>query len=41
MVELTRQGWQVFYFTMDNHIRDQFSEAGQQFGSRFKYEMFE
>ena len=41
VVELTRQGWQVFYFTMDNHIRDQFCEAGQHLGSRFKYEELE
>ena len=41
MVELTRQGWQVFYFTMDNHIRDQFCEAGQELGSSFKYEALE
>ena len=33
VVELTRQGWQVFYFTMDDHIRDQFKEAGKALGS--------
>jgi uncharacterized protein YhaN len=38
MVELTRQGWQVFYFTMDEHIRDQFCEAGKALGDDFKYE---
>ena len=41
VVELVRQGWQVFYFTMDNHIRDQFCEAGQELGSSFKYEVLE
>ena len=41
VVELARQGWQVFYFTMDNHIRDQFCEAGQELGSSFKYEALE
>ena len=41
VVELVRQGWQVFYFTMDNHIRDQFCEAGQELGSSFKYEALE
>jgi energy-coupling factor transporter ATP-binding protein EcfA2 len=33
---LTRSGWQVFYFTMDNHIRDLFLKAGEGMGDGFK-----
>ena len=33
MVKLVKEGWQVFYFTMDDHIREQFEEAGHALGS--------
>ena len=33
VVKLVNQGWQVFYFTMDDHIRDQFEKVGQVLGS--------
>jgi len=29
-------GWQVFYFTMDDHIRDLFEAAGGSLGTRFR-----
>ena len=34
-VDLVREGWQVFYFTMDDHIRDLFEEAGAPLGADF------
>ena len=34
------RGWQVFYFTMDNHLRDMFKEqATNQLGEDFTYHM--
>lgn len=33
VVKLVNKGWQVFYFTMDDHIRAQFEEAGHALGS--------
>lgn len=35
-VGLIEQGWQVFYFTMDDHIRDLFQAAGEKLGDRFR-----
>lgn len=32
---LVRTGWQVFCFTMDDHIRDLFHKAGREVGDRF------
>ena len=34
-LDLVRAGWQVFYFTMDDHIKDLFHKVGQQVGDRF------
>ena len=34
-LNLVKIGWQVFYFTMDDHIRDQFQKAGAKMGNRF------
>ena len=34
-LNLIKIGWQVFYFTMDDHIRDQFQKAGAKMGNRF------
>ncbi len=34
-VELARRGWQIFYFTMDDNIRDLFVSAGQELGDEF------
>jgi len=34
-LNLIKIGWQVFYFTMDDHIRDQFQKAGAKIGNRF------
>ena len=31
-----QSGWQVFYFTMDDHIRDLFQDAGDRIGDRFR-----
>ena len=34
---LTATGWQVFYFTMDDHVKKLFEEAGNNLGKGFKY----
>lgn len=34
-VSLAREGWQVLYFTMDDHLRDLFDEHGKQFGKDY------
>jgi uncharacterized protein YhaN len=34
-VSLVREGWQIFYFTMDDHIRGLFEEAGAKLGADF------
>jgi len=36
MVKLAEAGWQINYFTMDDHIRDLFIEAGKSLGDGFK-----
>jgi len=36
LIDLVGEGWQVFYFAMDDHIRDLFCEAGKELGDRFK-----
>jgi hypothetical protein len=36
VLRLVGSGWQVFYFTMDDHIRDLFLKVGEKVGSRFK-----
>jgi len=36
ILRLVRSGWQVFYFTMDDHIRDLFLKKGERMGDRFK-----
>ena len=35
-LNLVNTGWQVFYFTMDDHIRDLFLKAGSTLGDRFR-----
>lgn len=35
-LNLVNAGWQVFYFAMDDHIRDLFLEAGGALGDRFR-----
>ena len=35
VLTLVEAGWQVLYFTMDDHIRDLFHTAAQQLGDRF------
>ncbi len=37
IAELTGSGWQVFYFTMDDHVKELFLEAGQKLGDQFKH----
>lgn len=32
---LAEAGWQIIYFTMDDHIRDLFDKAGRRFGSEY------
>ena len=36
ILRLVRGGWQVFYFTMDDHIRDLFFKVGKKIGDRFE-----
>ena len=36
VVALAEKGWQIIYFTMDNNIRDLFSQKGQRLGPEFK-----
>jgi uncharacterized protein YhaN len=35
-LRLVKTGWQVFYFAMDDHMRDLFFEAGGELGDRFR-----
>jgi len=35
-LSLVKTGWQGFCFTMDDHIRDPFQEAGDEVGKGFK-----
>ncbi len=34
---LAADGWQILYFTMDDHIRDLFHQKGKKLGSRYVY----
>jgi len=34
-VSLAKEGWQVLYFTMDDHLRDLFREYGKPFGKEY------
>ncbi len=36
MVDLARSGWQIMYFTMDDHIRDLFEKKGKALGKGFQ-----
>ncbi len=36
ILRLMESGWQVFYFTMDDHIRDLFLKVGEKVGDRFR-----
>ena len=36
ILRLVKTDWQVFYFAMDDHIRDLFLEAGGELGDRFR-----
>jgi len=37
---LAENGWQIIYFTMDNHVRDLFDKQGRKFGKDyFSYEL--
>ena len=35
-LKLVESGWQIFYFTMDDNLRDLFREKGKSLGERFK-----
>lgn len=37
VINLASRGWQIIYFTMDDHIRDLFLGEGEKLGNRFKY----
>ena len=37
IVQLAKEGWQIIYFTMDDHIRRLFDEKGKQFGTEYNY----
>ncbi|MBN1782357.1 hypothetical protein JW948_14580 [bacterium] len=41
MVDLAKDGWQIIYFTMDDHIRDLFREKGKALGREFLYKAIE
>ena len=34
-VQLAKNGWQIFYFSMDDHIRELFDKRGKQFGKDY------
>jgi energy-coupling factor transporter ATP-binding protein EcfA2 len=36
VLRLVKSGWQVFYFTMDDHIRGLFLKVGEKVGDRFR-----
>ncbi len=36
MVKLVEKGWQINYFTMDNHIKDLFDKAGKKLGNQYR-----
>ncbi|MCJ7812767.1 hypothetical protein MUP95_05540, partial [bacterium] len=36
MVDLAQNGWQIIYFTMDDHIKKLFESKGKRFGDQFK-----
>ena len=41
-VGLVEAGWQVLYFTMDDHIRDLFNTVGDRLGKRYvSHSLFE
>ncbi|MFP6874360.1 MAG: hypothetical protein VCA55_12740, partial [Verrucomicrobiales bacterium] len=35
-LSLVKMGWQIFYFTMDDHLRDLFQAEGKGLGERFR-----
>ena len=35
-LSLVKQGWQIFYFAMDDHLRDLFQQAGESLGDQFQ-----
>jgi uncharacterized protein YhaN len=38
VIDLAQSGWQILYFTMDDHLRDLFVEAGEaHFGEGFRF----
>jgi len=39
ILRIVKSGWQVFYFTMDDHIRDLFLNEGSQIGDKFRSSM--
>jgi energy-coupling factor transporter ATP-binding protein EcfA2 len=36
LLELVNAGWQVFYLTMDDHLRDLFGKVGRELGERYR-----
>jgi hypothetical protein len=37
LVELAKDSWQVFYLTMDDHIRDLFQRRASSLGPRYHF----
>ena len=37
IIELAQSGWQIIYFTMDDHIRDLFQKRGKTFGDGYRF----
>jgi uncharacterized protein YhaN len=35
-LNMIKKGWQIFYFTMDDHIKELFMDAGHDLKKKFK-----
>jgi uncharacterized protein YhaN len=37
MIDLAEEGWQILYFTMDDHIKSLFDKEGERLGNEYKH----